>query len=94
MKDSPQPAKRRRYDADFRAETLRLAEQSRSTQAAAHALNINPRLLFIVAERGAHAGGCRPQCGTGPSHGRRAASVAGLGAAAGPEVGDLKKSHR
>ncbi|MDB5269078.1 MAG: hypothetical protein JWP58_4438, partial [Hymenobacter sp.] len=25
MKDSPQPAKRRRYDATFRAEALRLA---------------------------------------------------------------------
>jgi transposase len=35
MKDSPQPAKRRRYDAAFRAEALRLNEQSRSTQAAA-----------------------------------------------------------
>lgn len=46
MKDSPQPAKRRRYDAAFRAEALRLAEQSRSTQAAARALNINPKLLY------------------------------------------------
>lgn len=35
MKDSPQPAKRRRYAAAFRAEALRLASESRSTQAAA-----------------------------------------------------------
>ncbi|OGX83535.1 hypothetical protein BEN47_17525 [Hymenobacter lapidarius] len=46
MKDSSQPAKRRRYDAAFRAEALRLAEQSRSTQAAARALNINAKLLY------------------------------------------------
>lgn len=39
MKDNSQPVKRRRYDAAFRAEALRLAEQSRSTQAAARALN-------------------------------------------------------
>ena len=31
MKDIPQPAKRRRYDATFRAEALRLAGESRST---------------------------------------------------------------
>ena len=62
MKDSPQPAKRRRYDATFRAEALRLAGQSRSTQAAARALNINPKLLYkwqkealtpVAAARGA-----------------------------------------
>ena len=62
MKDSPQLAKRRRYDATFRAEALRLAEQSRSTQAAARALNINPKLLYkwqkealtpVAAARGA-----------------------------------------
>ena len=46
MKDSPQPAKRRRYDAAFRAEALRLASESRSTQAAARALNISPKLLY------------------------------------------------
>ena len=62
MKDSPQPAKRRRYDAAFRAEALRLAEQSRSTQAAARALHINAKLLYkwqkealtpVAAARGA-----------------------------------------
>ena len=46
MKASPQPATRRRYDAAFRAEALRLASESRSTQAAARALNINPKLLY------------------------------------------------
>ena len=45
MKDSPQPAKRRRYDAAFRAESLRLAGESRTTQAAARTLNMSPKLL-------------------------------------------------
>ena len=45
MKDSPQPSKRRRYDAAFRAEAMRLAGESRSTQAAARALNIDPKRL-------------------------------------------------
>ena len=64
MKDSPQPTKRRRrrYDAAFRAEALRLAGESRSTQAAARALNINVKLLYkwqkealtpVAAARGA-----------------------------------------
>ena len=62
MKDSPQPAKRRRYDAAFRAEALRLAGESRSTQAAARALHISPKLLYkrqkealtpVAAARGA-----------------------------------------
>ncbi|WP_157541659.1 transposase [Hymenobacter aerophilus] len=46
MKDNPQPSKRRRYDAAFRAEALRLDEQSRSTQAAARALNIDPKRIY------------------------------------------------
>ena len=62
MKDSPPPAKRRRYDAALRAEALRLASESRSTQAAAHALNSSPKLLYkwqqqtltpVAAARGA-----------------------------------------
>jgi transposase len=62
MKDSPQPAKRRRYDAAFRAEALRLAAESRSTQAAARALNIDPKRIYkwqkealtpVAAARGA-----------------------------------------
>ena len=46
MKEGPKSAKRQRYDAAFRAEALRLAEQSRSTQAVARALNVNPKLLY------------------------------------------------
>ena len=46
MKDNPPPVNRRRYDAAFRAETLRLAGESRSTQAAARAVNISPKLLY------------------------------------------------
>jgi hypothetical protein len=38
-KDNPQPTKRGRYDAAFRAAALRLASESRSTQAAARALH-------------------------------------------------------
>ena len=45
MKQTPKPDNRRSYDAAFRAEALRLAEQSRSTQAAARALNIEPKRL-------------------------------------------------
>ena len=46
MKDTSKPDKRRKYDAAFRAEALRLAEQSRSTQAAARALNIDPKRIY------------------------------------------------
>ena len=46
IKDSPRPAKRRRHDAAFRAEALRLAGESRSTRAAARALNTNPKRLY------------------------------------------------
>ena len=46
MKDTPKPDNRRTYDAAFRAEALRLAEQSRSTQAAARALNIDPKRIY------------------------------------------------
>jgi len=62
MQDSLQPAKRWCYDAAFRTEALRLASESRSTQAAARALNINPKLLHkwqkealtpVAAARGA-----------------------------------------
>jgi transposase len=40
------PDKRRKYDAAFKAEALRVASESRSTQAAARALNLNPKLLY------------------------------------------------
>ena len=46
MKDTPKPDNRRKYDAAFRAEALRLAAQSRSAQAAARALNIDPKRLY------------------------------------------------
>ena len=38
--------KRVKYDAAFRAEALRLAEQSRSVAAAARALNIRAKLIY------------------------------------------------
>jgi transposase len=40
------PDKRRKYDAAFKAEALRIVRESRSTQAAARALNISPKLLY------------------------------------------------
>jgi transposase len=40
------PRKRRRYDEAFRAEALRLAAESRSTQAAARQLGISAKLLY------------------------------------------------
>ena len=46
MKDTPKPDNRRTYDAAFRAEALRLAAQSRSAQAAARTLNIDPKRLY------------------------------------------------
>ena len=45
MEKAP-PTKRPSYDAAFRAEALRLASESRSTLAAAHALNIDPKRLY------------------------------------------------
>ena len=45
MKDPAKPDNRRTYDAAFSAEALRLAAQSRSAQAAARALNIDPKRL-------------------------------------------------
>ena len=62
MKDTPQPSKRRRYDAAFRAVALRLASESRSIQAVARALNIGPKRIYkwhkqaltsVAAARGA-----------------------------------------
>ncbi len=50
-----------KYDAAFRAEALRLAAQSRSTQAAARALNSNPKMRYrwqqaqVAAEVGSEA---------------------------------------
>ena len=50
--------KRRKYDDAFKTEALRLAAESRSTQAAAQQLGISPKLLYrwqeakLVAEVG------------------------------------------
>ena len=46
MKDTPKPVNRHEYDVAFRAEALRLAAQSRSTQVAARSLNIAPKRLY------------------------------------------------
>ncbi|MGI4883931.1 MAG: transposase [Janthinobacterium lividum] len=52
------PDKRRKYDEVFKAEALRLASESRSTQAAARQLGISPKLFYrwqqaqLVAEVG------------------------------------------
>ena len=52
------PDKRRKYDEAFKAEVLRLASESRSTQAAARQLGISPKLLYrwqqaqLIAEVG------------------------------------------
>jgi transposase len=45
MENAP-PTKRPPYDAAFRAEALRLASESRSTLAAARALNLDPKRLY------------------------------------------------
>ena len=45
MEKAP-PLKRPRYDASFRAEALRLASESRSTLAAARALNIDAKRIY------------------------------------------------
>ena len=45
MEKAP-PTKRPRYDAAFRAEALRLASESRSTLAAARALNIDAKRIY------------------------------------------------
>ena len=54
----PTPDKRRKYDDAFKTEALRLAAESRSTQAAAQQLGSSPKLLYrwqeakLVAEVG------------------------------------------
>ncbi|WP_374679458.1 transposase [Hymenobacter sp. J193] len=48
-KSGSSPDKRRKYDEAFKAEALRLASESRSTQAAARELGISPKLLFRSA---------------------------------------------
>ena len=54
MKDSAQPSKRRRYDAAFRAEALRLA----SAAFARHAQRYSTRRLQAELRAEGHAVGC------------------------------------
>ena len=57
-KSGSSPEKRRKYDEAFKMEALCLADESRSTQAAARQLGISPKLLYrwqqaqLVAEVG------------------------------------------
>ena len=57
-KSGASPDQRRKYDEAFKAEALRPASESRSTQAAARQLGIRPKLLYrwqpaqLVAEAG------------------------------------------
>ena len=44
-KSGSSPDQRRKYDEAFKAEVLRLASESGSTQAAARELGISPKLL-------------------------------------------------
>jgi transposase len=52
------PDKRRKYDAAFKAEALRLTSESRHTQAAARQRGLSPKLLYrwqqaqLIAEVG------------------------------------------
>ncbi|SMB99711.1 transposase IS3/IS911 family protein [Hymenobacter roseosalivarius DSM 11622] len=72
QKSGASPDKRRTYDEAFKAEALRLASESRSTQAAARQLGISPKLLYrwqqaqVVAEVGSVEAGARPG-GPGPA---------------------------
>ena len=45
MPPTPKPTTRCKYDAAFRTEALRLAGESRSTQAAARALDVDSKCL-------------------------------------------------
>ena len=92
-KDTPKPDQRRKYNAAFRAEALRLAAQSRSAQAATRALNIGPKRIWTVAEGGPNARRGHIGGGAGPDHGGRTAPTAGPGPAASAATGDFRKSH-
>lgn len=45
-KSGASPDQRRKYDEAFKGKALRLASESRSTQAAARELGISPKLLY------------------------------------------------
>ena len=74
--------KRPRYDAVFRAEALRLASESRSTLAAARALNIDPQRLHAWQKA------VQPPLPADPFVGRRSA-----GATRGQQTGDARAGH-
>ena len=93
MKDSPQPNKRRRDDAAFRGEALRLASEIRSIQAHRPRPEYRPQTNLQVVKRSAYPRGNCPWGRTGPRHGGRVAPVAGCQPAAGAGVGNCKKSH-
>ncbi|TGE03698.1 transposase [Hymenobacter fodinae] len=65
-KNGASPDKRREYDEAFKAEALRLASESRSTQAARQS-GISPKLLYrwqqaqLVAEVGSEEVACDPE---------------------------------
>ena len=45
MNDKKQPIRRRTFDADFKAEALRMVAQGQSASAAARSLNVSEQLL-------------------------------------------------
>ena len=79
MEKSP-PTKRPRYDAAFRTEALRLASESRSTLAAARALNIDAERIYTWQKaaqapvptwpRPPKCGRCAPPTNGWPRNGR------------------------
>lgn len=86
------PTTQRKYDAAFRAEALRLAGESRSPQAAARALSINPKLLYKWQKEAQTPMGAALGASLDPA--TAAEPVAGPFALAGAGTGDFKKSHR
>ena len=94
MKGSPPPTKRRRCDAVCCAKALRLAGESRATQAAARALNIDPKRLCQWQQEALTPVVAATGGGTGPGHGHRVAPVAGRQPAASAGTERVKESRR
>ena len=94
MKDSPPPSKRRRYDAAFRAEALRLFGESRSIRAASRALNIDPKYLYKRQKEALAPVAAAHGAELEPDHHRRTAPAASHQPAAGAGAGNFKKSYR
>ena len=92
MKDLPKPDKRRKYDAAFRAEALRLAEQSRSTQAAARALNIDPKRIYQWQKAAQTPVAAALGTALGPDTAAELRLPPGPGPAAGAGAGNFKKA--